>query len=153
MFSSKVRSSEQRFEIRLLACFSSAYSLMHFPGCTSPDAFPRMRFPECVSPNAFFRMRRLTGLPGRAHPLASVHDIAIWLQRLKYKPNSTFCQVIFSVFFGIPPFPGKTVGWKKSYQAEKSYRSAMTSTSTRTFLGRVFTATQLLAGLEVKYLP
>lgn len=138
MFASKVRSSGQRFEIRLPACFSSACSLMHFPGG--------------IFSNAFSRMRLLSGLHGRAFPLSSVHDIAIWPPRLKYKPNSTFCQVIFSVFFGIPPFSGQTVGWKKSYQADRSYRSAMTSTSTSTFLGRVFTATQLLAGLEVKYL-
>ena len=31
--------------------------------------------------------------------------------------------------------------------------SAITSTSQRTFFGRVFTATQLRAGFEVKYLP
>ncbi len=34
-----------------------------------------------------------------------------------------------------------------------SHASAITSTSQRTFLGSVFTATQLLAGFDVKYLP
>ena len=33
------------------------------------------------------------------------------------------------------------------------YSSAITSTSANTPFGRSFTATQLLAGLEVKYLP
>ena len=34
-----------------------------------------------------------------------------------------------------------------------SYKDAMTSTSHRTFLGSVFTATQERAGLDTKYLP